>query len=162
MINTNKQALDPCCGPKMFWFQKEHQNVLFSDIRDEEHELCDGRKLYVHPDIIADFRNMPFDDESFNLIVFDPPHLRWAGEKSWMKAKYGTLNRDTWPEDLKLGFNECWRVLAPGGTLIFKWAETQIKRKRVLACFSQKPLFGTVISRNLKTWFYVFYKERED
>ncbi len=153
------EVLDPCCGSKMFWFQKEHENVVYGDCRYEGFVLCDGRALNITPDIVVDFRDMPFDDNSFNLVVFDPPHLRWAGEKSWMKKKYGTLDKNTWPEDLRAGFNECWRVLSPGGTLIFKWAETQIKIKRVLNCFSQKPLFGHTTTKNLKTHWMVFYKE---
>ncbi len=161
-MNTNKQILDPCCGSRMFYFQKEHQNVLFGDIRKEEHTLCDGRQLMVHPDIIADFRDMPFDDESFNLIVFDPPHLRWAGDSSWMKKKYGVLDKETWTEDLRKGFDECWRVLSPGGTLIFKWNDAQIKIRRVLECFSQKPLFGHTTTKNLKTHWMVFYKPLEE
>ena len=60
-----KLILDACCGSKMFWFDKENPNVLFQDIRSEEHVLCDGRKLEVRPDVIADFRQMPYEDESF-------------------------------------------------------------------------------------------------
>lgn len=40
------------------------------------------RRLTVDPDVVADFTKMPFDDESFYLVVFDPPHLRQAGETS--------------------------------------------------------------------------------
>ncbi|MBN6210625.1 hypothetical protein JYK21_29540 [Ralstonia pickettii] len=72
--------LDPCCGSRMFWFDPKNQGVLFGDIRDEEHMLCDGRVLNVKPDVNVDFRAMPFADESFRLVVFDPPHLRKAGE----------------------------------------------------------------------------------
>lgn len=84
---TDKQVLDPCCGSKMFWFDNNHSNVLFGDIRDESHILCDGRKLEIKPDEIMDFRNLHFDDESFKLVVFDPPHLVIAGENGWQKKK---------------------------------------------------------------------------
>jgi SAM-dependent methyltransferase len=43
---------------------------------------------------------------------------------------------------LRLGFAECFRVLRPGGTLIFKWNETQVPLKEVLALTPHKPLFG--------------------
>ena len=43
--------LDPCCGSRMFWFDKANQGVLFGDIRDAEHVLCDGRVLKVEPDV---------------------------------------------------------------------------------------------------------------
>lgn len=114
-MNGTPEILDPCCGSKMFYFQKDDEQVLFSDIRDEEHILCDGRTLTVHPDQVADFRALPHEDESFNLIVFDPPHLERAGPQSWQAKKYGKLNKATWREDLAKGFDECWRVLAGGG-----------------------------------------------
>jgi len=153
-----KEVLDPCCGSRMFWFDKHDQHTLFCDSREEEHVLCDGRALHVVPDLVADFRSMPHDDASFNLIVFDPPHLDKAGPQSWQAKKYGKLNRDSWREDLSKGFAECWRVLRPGGTLIFKWNETQIKLRDVLACFPQRPLFGHTTTHNLKTHWMTFYK----
>ena len=56
----DKIILDACCGSRMFWFDKKNPLTLFVDIRDEEHVLCDGRDLKVHPDLIADFTNLPF------------------------------------------------------------------------------------------------------
>ena len=78
------------------------------------------RKSMLSQTIVADFRDMPFDDETFNLVVFDPPHLLWAGQKSFMRAQYGQLDLLTWRLDLQQGFEECFRVLKTGGTLIFK------------------------------------------
>lgn len=151
---TLQRILDACCGSRMFWFDKQHEDVLFMDKRELEDTLCDGRKLEVKPDVIADFRNMPFEDESFYLVVFDPPHLLKAGEDSWLAKKYGKLNQD-WPKDIAAGFNECMRVLKPNGTLIFKWNEDQIKLSEVLKCFDQKPLFG---NKRSKTHWLVFMK----
>lgn len=34
--------------------------------------LCDGRKLNVDPDKICDVTALPFPDETFYLVVFDP------------------------------------------------------------------------------------------
>ncbi|STZ15676.1 Uncharacterised protein [Morganella morganii] len=50
-----KPILDMCCGSRMFMHDKQDPRVLFSDIRNEEHTLCDGRLLQITPDIIADF-----------------------------------------------------------------------------------------------------------
>ena len=149
------KILDVCCGSKMFWFDKENPHVTFMDIRECEDTLCDGRKLSIHPDIIGDFRDIPFDDNSFDLFVFDPPHLIRAGENSWLVKKYGRLD-ETWTKDLAKGFDECMRVLKPNGTLIFKWNEEQIKLKDVLSCFYQKPLFG---NKRSKTHWLVLIKE---
>lgn len=66
-------VLDPCCGSRMFWFDKEDQRVLFGDIREESHILCDGRVLNIEPNVRMDFTALPFPDDTFNLVVFDPP-----------------------------------------------------------------------------------------
>ncbi len=39
--------LDMCCGSRMFWFDKNDDRAIFSDIRKEEHTLCDGRRLII-------------------------------------------------------------------------------------------------------------------
>lgn len=122
----DKLILDACCGSKMFWFDKNNPDALFADIRTESHTLCDGRALEIKPDIEHDFRNMPYPDETFKMVVFDPPHLNKLGKDSWMAKKYGVL-LPTWELDIKSGFEECMRVLQPYGTLIFKWNENQIK-----------------------------------
>lgn len=155
-----KSVLDPCCGAKMCWFQKESVDTVFLDNRKESHILCDGRTFVVAPDAIADFRQLPFPDESFNLVLFDPPHLHTAGQSSWLAKKYGKLDK-SWKGYLSAGFNECWRVLRYGGTMIFKWNETQIKVKEVLSCFSQTPLFGHTTTQRLNTHWMTFYKSRQ-
>ncbi|HHW80406.1 MAG TPA: SAM-dependent methyltransferase, partial [Bacteroidales bacterium] len=106
----------------MFWFDKENENVVFMDNRELEDTLCDGRKLSIKPDVIADFRDIPYSDNTFKLVVFDPPHLIRAGKNSWLAKKYGVLG-ETWPQDIKQGFDECMRVLDMYGVLVFKWNE---------------------------------------
>lgn len=138
----------------MFWFDKEHNETCYMDNRTLDTTLCDGRKLIVKPDVIADFRKMPFDDESFYLVVFDPPHLLNAGEKSFLALKYGRLGQ-TWQEDIKQGLSECWRVLKQNGTLIFKWNEEQITLPMVKPLLPCEPLIG---QRRGKTIWIVFFK----
>lgn len=75
-----KPILDACCGSRMFWFNKENPMALYMDNRELEDTLCDGRSLQVKPDVVGDFRHMPFENESFRLVVFDPPHLRTQGK----------------------------------------------------------------------------------
>lgn len=149
-----ERILDACCGSRMFWFDKENSDVVFADNRELETTLCDGRKLVIRPDVIMDFRNMPFDDETFNMVVFDPPHLIHAGEKSWLAKKYGVLPSD-WKPYIRAGFNECMRVLKTDGVLIFKWNEEQIKTSEILANIDFKPLFG---DKRAKTHWMVFMK----
>lgn len=150
-----KRILDVCCGSKMFWFQKNRDDTVYMDHRELEDTLCDGRKLIIKPNIIGDFRNIPFPDETFKLVVFDPPHLLKVGEKSWLAKKYGHLGSN-WKEDLKKGFKECFRVLESYGVLIFKWNEEQIKLSEILKLTDVKPFFG---NRRAKTHWLVFIKE---
>lgn len=156
-MNENKKILDACCGSRMFWFDKNNPDVIFQDIRTEEHTLCDGRLLQIKPDVVADFTNMPYEDESFYHVVWDPPHLKKLGKNTWMAQKYGVL-LPTWETDLKSGFEECMRVLKPNGTLVFKWNEIQIKLNDVLKLFPIQPLYGHTSGKHGKTIWLCFMK----
>jgi len=152
-----KKILDACCGSKMFWFDKENPNVTFADIRSESFTLCDGRHLEIKPDILADFRNLPFEDGSFKMVVFDPPHLKDLGQNTWMAQKYGRL-LPTWETDIKAGFDECMRVLDENGVLIFKWNENQVSLGQVLSVIGKQPLFGHTSGKHGKTIWMAFMK----
>lgn len=99
MTEAMKRVLDPCCGSRMFWFDRQHPDVVYGDRRhetltvtDRSHGRADGqRTLHIEPDVLLDFRDLPYPDGSFSLVVFDPPHLVRAGPKSWLAAKYGKL-----------------------------------------------------------------------
>lgn len=153
-----KNILDVCCGSRMCWFDKSNPDVVFNDIRDEDDVLCDGRKLHIHPDTHYDFKNLPWPTNSFHLILFDPPHLRRVGDKSWMIKKYGRLEKD-WQTQIKSGFDECMRVLDTNGVLILKWNEHQISLKRLLECIGTQPLFGHTSGRSGDTKWLCFMKQ---
>lgn len=113
-----------------------------------------GVSYLIKEDTIGDFTAMPFPDSSFKMVVFDPPHLVWAGKAANLYKRFGILNKD-WKEELAMGFKECFRVLEPYGVLIFKWCETQLKLKTVLALTDEKPLFG---HKRGKTFWVAFMK----
>ena len=91
-------------------------------------------------------------------MLFVPPHLLRAGENSWLAKKYGLLG-DNWKEDIRKGLSECWRVLKPKGTMIFKWNEEQVAFKDVKPLLPVLPLIG---QRRGKTIFLVFFKGVEN
>lgn len=154
---TKALVLDACCGSKMLWFDNENPLTLFSDIRELETTLCDGRPLVIKPDTINDFRNLSFNDGDFKIVVYDPPHLERAGDESWMALKYGKLTNQ-WRDDLSGGFSECFRVLEDNGILVFKWNETQIKTSEVLKCSPYKPMFGHISGKRADTHWILFMK----
>lgn len=158
-MSAYQPVLDPACGGRMFWFDKSDDRVLFGDVRDESWELCDGRRFDVRPDMLMDYRDLPFPDETFRMVVLDPPHLRNAGDTSYMVQKYGCLDQETWKTDIKTMFDECFRVLKPYGTLIFKWNETQIPVSQILKLTDHKPLFGNKQPNRTGTHWIVFMKE---
>lgn len=111
------KILDACCGSRMFWFDRNDTRALFVDKRREDcvADTREGRRhISVEPDVLADFQSLPFADATFALVVFDPPHT-FCGKNSWMRKKYGSLEPD-WRKQIRSGFAECFRVLAPFGT----------------------------------------------
>ena len=148
----------------MMWFDPSDQRCLFGDQRhetiivtDRTHREDGTRAVHVHPDALLDFRALPFADNSFPLVVFDPPHLVRAGRHSWLAAKYGRLGAD-WRDDLRAGFAECFRVLRPEGVLIFKWSEVQVATRDVLALTPHRPLFGHSSGKRAGTHWITFIK----
>lgn len=154
--------LDACCGGKMFWFDKADPDVLFMDRRKVDPIIVgkgkNARKFECQPDIQMDFRNMDFPDNSFKVVVFDPPHFTSLGAKSYMAIKYGTLDKETWRDDIRKGFSECFRVLKNEGILIFKWNEHDIRLSEILKLTDYRPLFGHPSGKAQKTHWVCFMK----
>lgn len=151
----NKKILDVCCGGRMWWHDRQDARAVYIDNRELECTLCDGRAFRVAPDIVADFREIPFGDETFSMVLFDPPHLLHVGKNSWMAKKYGKMSED-WKSDLAQGFKECFRVLKNGGTLVFKWSEVDIKLSEILKLTPQTPV---ILHKKQKTHFVIFLKD---
>jgi len=156
-------VLDACCGSRMFWFDHSDPRAVFVDKRHESHTLPDvsskggSRELIIAPDVQADFTALPFADATFAHVVFDPPHFERNGARSWVGLKYGTLEGD-WQEMLRRGFAECFRVLKPEGTLVFKWCADEIPVSRILALTPERPLYGHKSGKQQKTHWITFIK----
>lgn len=163
-----KRVLDPCCGSRMFWFDKDNPDVLFCDIRELDCKSIwksgDGKSVRtctIKPDRICSVTNLPFEDNTFWHVVFDPPHFINLGDTSWMAKKYGKLTKDGWRDFIHDGFCECMRVLKPNGTLIFKWSEVDIKISEILKIIPYKPLYGHKSGKSMQTHWIAFIKDGE-
>ena len=90
------RILDACCGSRLFWFDKAEPHTTYMDRREEQFEIH-GKKINVKPDVVADFRDMPFEDETFtwsdcqinvkevlSAIPFRPLFGQQRGTTHWM------------------------------------------------------------------------------
>jgi SAM-dependent methyltransferase len=78
----------------------------------------------------GDFMEMPYDDETFDVVAFDPPHLPTAiaspGSSGIERVQYGLTNSGDWRsgDNIVPGFyrfmQEAKRVLRPNGIVIAK------------------------------------------
>ena len=64
-MTAQPRVLDPCCGSRMMWFDRQHPDVVFGDRRsevltvtDRSHWRTNGtRTLCIEPDVLLDFRD---------------------------------------------------------------------------------------------------------
>ena len=154
-----KLILDPASSTRSFYFDKEDDRVLFGDIRAKEtHLLTNNQTIHIEPDEVMDFREIPYPDESFQCVIFDPPHrIKLKAESDFIK-KYGSLERESWQEDIGKGFAECFRVLKVNSTLIFKWSEVSIPLREVLKLTPYKPVLGHPSGKRMGTHWVLFIK----
>ena len=156
--DVEKFILDACCGGRHFWIDKNQENTVFMDIRSEEKGSISLQPNWsVEPDVIASYLEMPFEDESFNLVIWDIPH-KIKKDKGLITKKYGFLG-EKWREELPQGFGEIMRVLKSQGVLIFKFNDLDIPFKEVLNLFPFMPIMGTPTKKGVNnTAFFVYVK----
>lgn len=166
MIKTEKLILDVTCGGRQIWFDKEEPHTIYCDRRREEWEGDFGtvkkhRHIVIDPDVLCDFTDLPFESETFNLVVFDPPHIENLTENAWMRKAYGSLDGD-WKPMIHDGFSECMRVLKVGGVLVFKWSDISVSTRDIINVIGQEPLFGHRSGRKMNTHWMCFMKFDEN
>ncbi len=165
-MKSNKFILDACCGGRMFWFNKRHPNALYIDIRHRSKGFLKVRPNFeINPDEIGDFKKLKYQNKSFKLVVWDPPHtIRKTktgadnDDNGVIAMRYGRLMLEDWELTLFKGFNECWRVLEDYGVLIFKWGGRDKKVGQIIKLFPEKPLFGHTTDNKGNTHWMCFMK----
>jgi len=148
------------------WFDKDDERAVFLDRRRERHAMNRPKRGTVEwtetdPDILGDFTDLPFDDEIFWHVVFDPPHFERSGKIGYLAMKYGWLDGD-WRKMLAAGFVEGFRVLKPGGTLIFKWTATENPVSEILKLTPMLPLYGHKSGKQAQTHWIAFLKPNRE
>jgi len=146
------RILDATCGYKGIWYQKNHPFVTFIDMRKGFTKNTPGtkiknrRRFKLQPDVIVDWtKGVPFNNESFDMVIFDPPHLMKDKEAldSSLTLRYGRLDKSNYKEYLGKGINELFRVLKPEGVFILKWSESCVKVDEIIKLMPYPPLFGS-------------------
>ena len=163
------RILDATAGSRSIWYQKNHPFVTFMDQRNEvintkhkDVKFKNSRIIRVNPDIQAKWECLPFKDESFDVVVFDPPHIFGNRGTIWsgLELRYGKFYNDNWKEIMRKGIKELFRSLKTNGIFIFKWAESHKKITEVLKLFPYQPLMGTRTGQANKNHWILFVKHR--
>jgi len=173
MASSDKDAsvrtvLDATTGGKHIWHgdMKDSDRVVFVDRRSvPAGEIEQQPNWSVQPNIQADYRSLPFADNTFDLICFDPPHRVSDGGMETIsgiiETKYGALHAESWQADLRDGFTELYRTLREGGVLTMKWNDAMRDDESVLNQLPETPLYGTnTAKQNTDTSWWVFHKRR--
>ncbi len=113
-LAADMRVLDPTWGLGRFWSLWRPDHLTASDLDPAKSPL--GRSV--------DFTAMPWPDQSFDAVVFDPPYkLNGTGGSHPSDAGYGVANSVRWQDRHRLicdGITESVRVLRPGGMLLIK------------------------------------------
>jgi len=122
--------LDACCGGKSMYHSLNNQftqdEIVYIDIRKGTF-TCPYKgtiAAVIKPTILADCKHLPFRDNTFRLIIFDPPHLSTLW-KSDLEARYGSIDVANFRLMLRAVNEEFYRVLKIQGILLTKTLDRQ-------------------------------------
>ena len=146
------KILDATCGFRGIWYQKNHPFVTFMDkrkcvVRQTPGTKKTSRSKYnINPDVVSEWKDAPFPNDFFDMVIFDPPHLiidRNHGKLSSLNKFYGYLYKDNYKRVLREGISKLFGCLKPDGFFIFKWCENSVRVEDILKLFPYKPFFGS-------------------
>ena len=131
--NEAMKILDLSAGNRAVWFDKNHRDTIYVDVRPE-----------VDPTIVADARSLPAEvGTDFDLIVFDPPHKN-SSATGKMTKNYGWWTHEQIRDIIAGTAKEAHRVARADGLMAFKWNDHSLRLETALRLISPwwEPLFG--------------------
>jgi len=135
--------LDATAGNRMMWPNKTPPLTVFMD---------KNIHAKIPPDVFGIWENPPFREETFETVLFDPPHKFNRSSGFWADPKspnyYGA---DIRREKLVSGIYHGTRAfLGIAKRLCFKWSDDEISLPRVLSLFPKewKKIFHKEIDKN--------------
>lgn len=120
--------LDVCCGAEKMYHGSQSQlatnefitiDIRTGDFSYKSKSSVTTTSVIVKPKILADMRYLPFKDDTFDIIVCDPPHMD-CGLTGFMYKAWGSWNQQETIDIMKLANLEFSRCLRKNGTLILK------------------------------------------
>lgn len=112
-LRPDWEVLDCTYGEGVFWKRWKPNQLVATDLDPAKSPFW-GESV--------DFTAMPFEDESFDAVVFDPPY-KLNGRPDPAEERYGTHVRTRWQDRMALmadGLKECARVAKPKGIVLAK------------------------------------------
>ena len=154
-------VLDATAGNRMMWPNKNPPNIIFMDKEID---------LRIPPDIICVWEYLPFRDEVFFNVIFDPPHMR-LGRTSRYRDPKGVTSHGTWwgfvknkPDLIRSTMKAQKEFSRVSTRLSFKWNETHYKLYEILKCFmdwvlvDKREYVSNKKHGKSKTWWLRFIK----
>lgn len=140
--------LDATGGTRQMWPCKNPPLVVFMDKNLES---------YRPPDVFGVWEHLPFKDNAFETVIFDPPHKlgRTTGRGKWATPSHPEywgidISKIKFRTGVYRGTREFLRVAK---RLCFKWNDIELNPDRVLTLFPKewKEIHRLEIRKNIKT-----------
>jgi len=160
-FSNNRMILDLTAGYRNIWREIGYMgDVLFLDMRYE-----------VEPDVCGNNERLPFRDNIFDVVVYDPPHVIREEHETYFRTEFGKRYwawksvRD-FVNNIKKVNVEAYRVTKPNGIMVFKWIDRYIPIDRVLV-FLDKWIEYKRVKRISKSYHgnnttYLVWLKRKD
>jgi len=146
--------LDASAGARMMWPNKNPPLTVFMDKNVE---------AWRPPDVFGCWEHLPFKDDIFETVFFDPPHKlgRTTGRGFWATPSHRNYYGSDLPKiKFRVGVYRGTReFLRVAKRLCFKWNDIELSIERVLSLFPKewKEVYRKVIDKGLKTKTLTFW-----